>query len=94
MSEYKLALQLIEEKLKQEKELAPCTFHPNSSRKGSPDSWGSGSPHEFTLRKTSNMSTMRRRSQEEFYKETVEDFLDRKNRKVQKIEEEILKREN
>jgi hypothetical protein len=88
-------MHLIEEKLKQEKELAPCTFHPNSSRKGgSPDSWGSGSPNEFTLRKTTNMSTLRRRSQEEFYKETVEDFLNRKSLKVQKIEEEILKREN
>jgi hypothetical protein len=40
------------------------------------------------------MSTLRRRSQEEFYKETVEDFLNRKSLKVQKIEEEILKREN
>jgi hypothetical protein len=51
------------------------------------------SPHEFTLRKTINMSTLRRRSQEEFYKESVEEFLERKSQKRKIIEEQVKQKE-
>jgi len=94
IAEYKEAIVMLEQKFRQEKELAQCTFHPNPTRKHSPDSQGSNfSPGEFTLRKSTNFSHFRRRSQDEFYKESVEEFLDRKNQKVKKLEEEIIQKE-